>query len=195
MGVSLFDVSTKYFFVNLLTYDCKQLEDAEKSSKTLKATLEEVEGSVSERGYQQSLEMMEAALKAKDREITSMQSAEKARVKKKKTKQFFHLTLDVVFSLLFQIAELKKLKRDKEKAVKAVRQYAVNMEDLKEILPRHKTKGEQLTSLNRAQMVGTIHDLDDDLAHHKAYLDQLLTIVITNNPNLLAMVSEAQKIR
>ena len=59
----------------------QQLEDAEKSSRTLKETLEEVEGSVSDRGYQQSLEMMEAALRAKDREITSMKTAEKARVK------------------------------------------------------------------------------------------------------------------
>ena len=96
---------------------------------------------------------------------------------------------------LLQIAELKKLKKDKEKAVKTVRQYAVNMEDLKEVLPRHKTKGEQLTAMNRAQMVSTIHGLEDDLGHHKAYLDQLLTVVITHNPNLLAMVSEAQKIR
>ncbi len=79
--------------------------------------------------------------------------------------------------------------------MKAVRQYAVNMEDLKAVLPRHMTKGEQLTAMNRAQMVSTVHGLEEDLAHHKAYVDQLLTVVITDNPSLLAMVSEAQKIR
>lgn len=58
------------------------MEDAERSSKILKETLEEVEGSVSESGYQKSLEMMEAALRVKDREVTSMKAAEKARVRK-----------------------------------------------------------------------------------------------------------------
>jgi len=36
---------------------------------------------VSETGYQKSLDMMEAALRVKDKEVTSMKTAEKTRVK------------------------------------------------------------------------------------------------------------------
>ena len=94
-----------------------------------------------------------------------------------------------------QIAELKKLKKEKEKAVKTVRQYAVNMEDLKDILPRHRTKLENMTNFTRAEMMATVHSLEEDLTHHKAYLDQLLAVVIDQNPNLLTMIGEAQKMR
>lgn len=76
-----------------------------------------------------------------------------------------------------------------------MRQCVVNTEDLKDILPRHRTKGESLTGFTRTQMVTTIHSLEEDLTHHKAYLDQLLTVIIDQNPQLLSMISEAQKIR
>lgn len=79
--------------------------------------------------------------------------------------------------------------------MKTVRQYAVNMEDLKKILPRHRTRLENMTQLNRVQMVSIVHRLEEDLSHHKAYLDQLLAVVIDHNPDLLAHVAEAQKIR
>ena len=90
---------------------------------------------------------------------------------------------------------MKKLKKEKEKAVKTVRQYAVNMEDLKDILPRHHTKLENMTNFTRAQMMSTVHALEEDLTHHKAYLDQLLAVVIDQNPQLLTMIGEAQKMR
>ena len=101
----------------------------------------------------------------------------------------------IILQTITQIAELKKLKKEKEKAVKTVRQYAVNMEDLRDILPRHQTKSEQMANLNRAQMVSTVRALEEDLTHHKAYLDQLLAVVIDQNPNLLTMIGEAQKMR
>lgn len=76
-----------------------------------------------------------------------------------------------------------------------MRQYAVNMEDLKEVLPQHRTKSDNLSSVSRTEMVATVRALEDDLVHHKAYLDQLLTIVIDQNPQLLTMIGEAQKMR
>ena len=79
--------------------------------------------------------------------------------------------------------------------MKTVRQYAVNMEDLKEVLPQHRTKSDNLSSVSRTEMVATVRALEDDLVHHKAYLDQLLTIVIDQNPQLLTMIGEAQKMR
>lgn len=94
-----------------------------------------------------------------------------------------------------QIAELKKLKREKEKAVKTVRQYAVNMEDLKSILPHHRLQLDNMVNYTRAQMMSSVHALEEDLAHHKAYLDQLLAVVIDQHPNLLTMIGEAQKTR
>ncbi len=94
-----------------------------------------------------------------------------------------------------QIAELKKLKKEKEKAVKTVRQYAVNMEDLKDILPHHRVQLDNMVSFTRAQMMSSVHSLEEDLAHHKAYLDQLLAVVIDHSPNLLSFIGEAQKKR
>ena len=94
-----------------------------------------------------------------------------------------------------QIAELKKLKRERDKAVKTVRQYAVNMEDLQEILPHHRSKLDNMTTLSRAEVTATVHSLEKDLAHHKAYLDQLLTVIIDQDPNLLTLIGEAQKMR
>ena len=44
-------------------------------------------------------------------------------------------------------------------------------------------------------MVSTVRALEEDLTHHKAYLDQLLAVVIDQNPNLLTMIGEAQKMR
>ena len=87
------------------------------------------------------------------------------------------------------------MKEDKDKAVMTMRQYIVNTENLKVILPHYRTERESLTKFTRAQMVTAIHGLEEDLAHHKAYLDQLLTIIIDQNPELLSMISEAQKIR
>lgn len=87
------------------------------------------------------------------------------------------------------------MKRERDKAVKTVRQYAVNMEDLQDVLPRHKTKLENMTNLSRSEVMAAIHTLEQDLAHHKAYLDQLLTIVIDQNPNILTMIGEAQRMR
>lgn len=79
--------------------------------------------------------------------------------------------------------------------MKTVRQYAVNMEDLQDVLPHHRSKLESITTLSRADVTATVHALEKDLAHHKAYLDQLLTVVIDQNPNILTMVGEAQKMR
>ena len=76
-----------------------------------------------------------------------------------------------------------------------MRQYAVNMEDLKDILPRHRTRLETMANFTRTQMMGTVQSLEEDLTRHKAYLDQLLAVVIDQNPNLLTMIGEAQKMR
>ena len=103
--------------------------------------------------------------------------------------------INFVWPYLMQIAELKKLKRDKEKAVKIVRQYAVNMEDLKSILPHHRLQLDNMVNYTRAQMMSCVHTLEEDLAHHKAYLDQLLAVVIDQHPEILSLVGEAQRMR
>ncbi len=56
------------------------MESAEKSVKQVKASLEELEGNSMERRHGLSLEGMEEALRAKDKEITKMKAAEKAKV-------------------------------------------------------------------------------------------------------------------
>lgn len=76
-----------------------------------------------------------------------------------------------------------------------MRQYAVNMEDLKRVLPHHRVQLDNMANFTRAQMMSTVHALEADLAHHKAYLDQLLGIVIDHHPSLLTMIGEAQRTR
>ena len=71
----------------------------------------------------------------------------------------------------------------------------MNMEDLKAVLPQHRTKLDDMSNCTRSQMIATVHALIEDLAHHKAYLDQLLTVIIDQNPQLLSMIGEAQKMR
>ena len=79
--------------------------------------------------------------------------------------------------------------------MKTVRQYAVNMEDLKDILPRHSVHLDNLANFTRAEMMSTVHVLEEDLSHHKVYLDQLLSVVIDQNPELLSKIEDIQKIR
>ena len=69
------------------------------------------------------------------------------------------------------------------------------MEDLKAVLPHHRIKLDRMAHYSRSQMITTVQGLEQDLANHKAYLDQLLTVVIDQNPNILTMIGEAQKIR
>ena len=54
-----------------------QLEEAKKS---MKQCLDELEGSTAEQHYHKSLEMVEEALKEREREVARMKAAEKARV-------------------------------------------------------------------------------------------------------------------
>lgn len=79
--------------------------------------------------------------------------------------------------------------------MKTVRQYAVNMEDLKDILPLHRVHLDNLPNFTRAEMMSTVHVLEEDLSHHKVYLDQLLAVVIDQNPELLSKIGDAQKIK
>lgn len=58
-----------------------QLEGADKSAKQLKDTLGELEGSVRDKGYQQHVDMMGGIMKQKDKEMSRMRAAEKARVR------------------------------------------------------------------------------------------------------------------
>lgn len=46
----------------------------------MKQCLDELEGSTAEQHYHKSLEMVEEALKEREREVTKMKAAEKARV-------------------------------------------------------------------------------------------------------------------
>ena len=66
----------------MLSIAILQLEEGDKSVKQLKDTLEELEGSISERvGFQLSVDRMEKALKEKDKDITKIKAAEKSRVR------------------------------------------------------------------------------------------------------------------
>lgn len=52
-----------------------------------------------------------------------------------------------------------------------------------------------LNKASRIDLVRSCHRANRELRQHKVYLDQLLTIVIDRHPEVLNMVSEAQKMR
>ena len=79
--------------------------------------------------------------------------------------------------------------------MKTVRQHVVNNEDLKEAAQHHRVTMENMVNFTRAQMVSSVRGLEEDLAQHKAYLDQLLAVVIEHNPDLLSLVGEAHRNR
>ena len=52
-----------------------------------------------------------------------------------------------------------------------------------------------LYKASRTDLVNGCRRANKELHQHKLYLDQLLTIVIDKHPELLSMVTEAQKMR
>ena len=58
--------------------------------------------------------------------------------------------------------------------------------------------GLEIASLHKAShadLVRSCRHANRELRQHKLYLDQLLTLVIEKHPELLAMLSEAQRMR
>ena len=96
------------------------------------------------------------------------------------------------------MAELKKLQKEKDKAVQVLRQHIVasDLEDL------HGTQGDytpqeegSLSKASRSELVKRLRKLEEEFSRHKVYLDQLLTVVIDQHPELLSMLGEAQRLR
>lgn len=77
-----------------------QLEVAEKSAKQLKETLEELEGSAGEQNYQQYLDKVETTLKDKEKEVSKIKAAEKARVSGAMTAIIMNLTSTTGLALI-----------------------------------------------------------------------------------------------
>ena len=44
-------------------------------------------------------------------------------------------------------------------------------------------------------MLSSLRDTEEELQRHKTYLDQLLSIIIESNPDLLTRMGEAQRTR
>lgn len=57
------------------------------------------------------------------------------------------------------------------------------------------TTADQLTSAPRDQLMAKITEREEELGRNRAYLDQLLSVVIEHEPQLLATVGEAQLLR
>ena len=52
-----------------------------------------------------------------------------------------------------------------------------------------------LAKLPRSNLITKIQNLEESFIRHRAYLDQLLTVVIDQNPELLSLVGQAQMMR
>ena len=95
-----------------------------------------------------------------------------------------------------KVAELKKLQQDKEKAVQVLRQHIVTSDDLNDALADYPPLDEgSLSRASRSELVKRLRNVEEECGRHKAYLDQLLTVVIDRHPELLSMLGEVQRLR
>ena len=94
------------------------------------------------------------------------------------------------------MAELKKLQQEKDKAVQVLRQHMVTSEDLHGALGdnTHQEEG-SLSKASRSELVKRLRSVEEEFSRHKVYLDQLLTIIIDQHPELLSMLGEVQRLR
>ena len=95
------------------------------------------------------------------------------------------------------MAELKKLQKEKDKAVQVLREHMIASEDVHGALGDHTQPQEEgsLSKASRSELVKRLRNLEEEFSRHKAYLDQLLTIIIDQHPELLSMLGEAQRLR
>ncbi len=54
---------------------------------------------------------------------------------------------------------------------------------------------DQLTNTTRNELIAKLAEREREFGRNKAYLDQLLSVVIEHKPQLLAIVGEAQQLR
>ena len=95
------------------------------------------------------------------------------------------------------MAELKKLQKEKDKAVQVLREHMIASEDVHGALGDHTQRQVEgsLSKASRSELVKRLRNLEEEFSRHKAYLDQLLTIIIDQHPELLSMLGEAQRLR
>ena len=91
---------------------------------------------------------------------------------------------------------MKKLQQNNEKAVQVLRQYMVTSDDLNEALANYTPLDEgSLSRASRSELVKRLRNVEEECTRHKAYLDQLLTVIIDQHPELLSMLGEVQRLR
>ena len=57
------------------------------------------------------------------------------------------------------------------------------------------TEEASLSKASRSELIKRLRNVEDDFSRHKVYLDQLLTVIIDQNPQLLSMLGEVQRLR
>ena len=95
------------------------------------------------------------------------------------------------------MAELKKLQQDKDKAVQVLRQQMIASEDLEQAMSNYTPSPDEgsLSRASRSELVKRVRSVEKEFSRHKAYLDQLLTLVIDQHPELLSMLGQVQSLR
>ena len=72
----------------------------------------------------------------------------------------------------------------------------VTSDDLHDVLNEYTLPEEEsLSKTSRSELVKRLKNVEEEFTRHKAYLDQLLTIIIDQHPELLSMLGEAQRLR
>ena len=70
-------------------------------------------------------------------------------------------------------------------------------EDLQQAFSNYSPSPEEgsLSRASRSELVKRVRKVEEEFSRHKAYLDQLLTLVIDQHPELLSMLGQMQGLR
>ena len=89
-----------------------------------------------------------------------------------------------------QSARIQHLEAEKQKLMKTLREHLTHTGDSPATPPPS-----DVTAVPRNELLTRLAERERELTKNRAYLDQLLSVVIDQEPQLLAQVGEAQLLR
>lgn len=92
-----------------------------------------------------------------------------------------------------QDEQLLRLQRENEMAMNALRSHLVSNEDL--LTTNRGLSDKELAVVPREELVLRHRKLEDEFSRNKSYLEQLLTVVINQQPDLLYKIGETQRMK
>ncbi|CAI7995532.1 hypothetical protein GBAR_LOCUS1708 [Geodia barretti] len=154
----------------------EQLSDSERSMKQLQQSIDR-----SQPRNDVEMSSLQESLRRAKQEITRLQNSNQEQVKFKYCR--------------FSAVQLEAAEQERLKTVRSVRQFVVQSGVGEDEHLEEDSNSASMYRASRAELVKACRHANKELHQHRLYLDQLLAIVIERHPEVLTMVTEAQKMR